>query len=61
MTIKEIRNAAGMTQAALAEYIGVTKSAVEKWERGCPECPEAMRALIEYKFINEGIIKKEQL
>lgn len=61
MNIKDIRKAAVMTQTAFAEYIGVTKSTIEKWERGCPECPEAMRALIEYKLLHEGIIKKEQL
>lgn len=59
MTIKEMREAAGMTQKQFAEYFLVTKSAVEKWERGQPECPEHLRALIEYKLIGENKIKKD--
>ena len=60
MNIKEMRSASGMTQKAFAEYIGVTKSSIEKWEYGKPYCPEYVRELIEYKLINEGKIKKEQ-
>ena len=58
MTIKEIREAAGMTQAAFAQYVGCTKSCVEKWEYGKPDCPEYVRRLIEYKLRGEGKIKK---
>lgn len=58
MTIREMRQAAGMTQNEFAEYIGVTKSAVEKWEYG--HAPEHIRALIEYKLLGEGKIKKER-
>lgn len=32
--IKEIRNNAGMTQSAFAEYFGVSKKTVEAWECG---------------------------
>lgn len=53
MKIKELRLASGMTQKAFAEYVGVNKSTVEKWEYGKPECPEYVRALIEYKLKNE--------
>ncbi len=59
MTIKEMRKAAGMTQKQFADYFSVTKSAVEKWERGQPECPEHLRSLIEYKLISEKKIEKE--
>lgn len=58
MTIKEIRTMSGMTQAAFADYIGVNKSSVEKWERG--SCPEHLRALIEYKATHDGTIKTKK-
>lgn len=60
MTIKEMREAAGMTQAAFAQYVGCTKSCIEKWEYGKPDCPEYVRQLIEYKMIYENKIKKER-
>ena len=58
MTIKEIRTASGMTQAAFAEYIGVNKSSVEKWERG--SCPEHLRALIEFKATHDGTVDNKK-
>lgn len=54
MTIKEIRAASGMTQKAFADYVGVNKSSVEKWERG--RCPEHLRVLIEFKATHDGTI-----
>ncbi len=32
--IKTIRNCAGMSQTALAEFLGVSKKTVEAWENG---------------------------
>lgn len=58
MTIKEMRKASGMTQAAFAVYIGIAKRTLEGWEHG-RACPEYIRALIEYKMIHENIIKKD--
>lgn len=34
MRIKELREAAGMTQVALAQAIGVTQGTIASWERG---------------------------
>lgn len=59
MTIKELRKAAGMTQNQLADYLGAHRRTVQGWESKYP-CPEYIRALIEYKLIHEGIIKKER-
>lgn len=33
-TIRELREAAGLTQVQLAQKVGVTPSAVYNWERG---------------------------
>lgn len=40
MRIKEMRQAAGITQAELAEKINVNQTAVSQWERGAalPAC-----------------------
>lgn len=59
MTVKEIRKAAGMTQAAFAEYIGVGLRTVQGWEASARRCPEYVRALIEYKFKKENLLKND--
>ena len=35
-TIRELRERAGVSQAALARRVGVTRSAVNAWEMGLP-------------------------
>lgn len=61
MKIKELRTACGMTQKAFAAYIGVGKRTLEGWENKDRGCPEYIRALIEYKVKNEGMMKNSQL
>ena len=58
-TIKDLRTAAGMTQAQFADYFGISKRAIESWEGGQRKCPEYLIELIRYKLENEGLIKKE--
>lgn len=58
MLITEMRKVAGMTQAAFADYIGVSKSSIEKWE--AKGCPEHLRALIEYKLKHEGLLNEKK-
>lgn len=52
--IKEARKAAGLTQAALAELIGVPKTTLASWEqgRGTPK-PEAFLALVSVLDLGE--------
>ena len=50
MRIKEMRIAAGLTQAELAAKINVNQTAVSQWERGtalpsCDKLPEIAEAL----------------
>ena len=56
MTLKELRQASGMTQKEFSEYFGMSKRAVESWEGGTRKCPEYLLKLIEYKLTNEGKI-----
>lgn len=60
MTIKELREASGMTQKAFAEYFRIPKRTVENWEGGQRECPAYLLELMEYKLKKEGIIKNEE-
>lgn len=57
MTIKELREASGMTQKAFSEYFGIPKRTIEEWEGERRKCPVYLKELMEYKLINEGIIK----
>jgi DNA-binding transcriptional regulator YiaG len=59
MTIKELREASGMTQKAFAEYFGIPKRTVENWEGEKNQCPVYLLELMEYKLKKEGIINIE--
>lgn len=65
MTVKELRTAAGMTQAAFAEYFGIPKRTIESWEALTPTakraCPPYLLELMIYKLQNEHrIIESRQ-
>jgi transcriptional regulator with XRE-family HTH domain len=40
--LRELREAAGLTQTELAEQVGVLRSAVARWERGIREPGQEM-------------------
>lgn len=46
MTIREILNATGMTQKALAERFGIPLRTVQNWATGQRECPIYIRKMI---------------
>lgn len=56
MTCKELRQAAGMTQKAFAEYFGIPKRSVENWDAEIRQCPDYLLELMRYKLTKEGII-----
>ena len=61
MTIKEMRTAAGLTQKAFADLLKTSKRNIENWEsEKFNDCPEYIRALIEYYMIGEGFIQPEE-
>lgn len=57
MTIKELRQASGMTQKAFAEYFGIPKRSIENWDGGQRECPPYLVELMRYKLEKEGILR----
>lgn len=57
MTIKQLREAAHMTQKAFAEFFEIPKRSLENWEGGKRQCPDYLLALMVYKLKSEGMIK----
>ena len=46
MTIREARHAAGLTQAKMAEILGIPRRTVEDWDSGKHLPPEYVRRLV---------------
>lgn len=57
MSIKELIQAAGMTQKGFGDYLGIPLRTVQNWCGGQRQCPDYVLALIEYKLRNEGKIQ----
>ena len=55
-SVLELRQAAGMTQKAFAEYFGISKRAIESWEGGKRKCPDYLLELMKYKLEKENLI-----
>lgn len=58
-TIKEMRITSGMTQIAFAEYLNIPRRTIQEWESDRRTPPPYVVELINYKLINEGLIKPE--
>lgn len=59
MSIKEMREAAKLTQKEFAEYFKISRRTVENWECGRTKPPDYLVELMEYKLKNEDILKGE--
>ena len=57
MNIKELRNTAGMTQKAFADYFGIPHRTIQNWEGGQRQCPDYLLNLMIYKLEKENKIK----
>lgn len=62
MTIKELREAAGMSRPRFAEYFGIPYRTVQSWELYGEsvegrKCPAYLLDLMEYKLRKENNIK----
>lgn len=60
--VKELRTAAGMTQKALADQLGVTVPTVSKWELGqrTPELERAFRMTLIFGVPIEEIVQRTE-
>lgn len=59
MTIKELRNQAGMSQAEFAANFDIPKRTIQNWEwegenKQGRKCPEYLLSLMEYKLTADG-------
>lgn len=57
MTLKELREASGMTRKQFCEYFGIPARTLQDWELGNRECKQYLIDLMEYKLKHEGLIK----
>lgn len=53
MTIREMREAAGMKKKEFAEFFNISPRTVENWEYGRTTPPNYLLELMEYKLIKE--------
>lgn len=60
--VKELRTAAGMTQKALADQLGVTVPTVSKWELGqrTPELERVFRMAMIFGVPIEEIVQRTE-
>lgn len=60
--VKELRTAAGMTQKALADQLGVTVPTVSKWELGqrTPELERVFRMTLIFGVPIEDIVQRTE-
>lgn len=60
--VKELRTAAGMTQKALADQLGVTVPTVSKWELGqrTPELERVFRMTLIFGVPIEEIVQQTE-
>lgn len=60
--VKELRTAAGMTQKALADQLGVTVPTVSKWELGqrTPELERVFRMTLIFGVPIEAIVQRTE-
>ena len=57
VSIKEMREAAKMTQKEFAEYFNISRRTVENWVCDRTKPPEYLVELMEYKLRDENILK----
>lgn len=60
--VKELRTAAGMTQKALADQLGVTVPTVSKWELGqrTPELEKIFRMTLIFGVTVDDIVQRTE-
>ena len=59
MTIKEIRQSTGLSQAKFSEALGIPTRTLQKWETGERSCPEYVVDLIAYRVKHDPQFKQK--
>ena len=59
LTVKEMRTASGMSQAAFGELLNIPVRTIQEWEAERRTPPDYVVELIRYKLTNEHIIEPE--
>jgi DNA-binding transcriptional regulator YiaG len=59
MTIKEIRQSTGLSQAKFSEALGIPTRTLQKWEIGERSCPEYVVELIAYRVKHDPQFKRK--
>ncbi|MCC8047319.1 MAG: helix-turn-helix domain-containing protein [Clostridiales bacterium] len=54
MTIKEMRQLLGLSQAAFSQKYGIPKRSIENWEGGVNKCPDYVKELLERCVLEDG-------
>lgn len=57
-TIKELRQAAGMTQKEFSDFFSIPSRTVEAWDMGERQPPQYVMELIKYKLEKERMVEK---
>ena len=57
MTIKELREQAGLSQQKFGDYFGIPRRTIQNWESGASECNQYILDMMEYKLKGEGLIE----
>lgn len=57
-SIKEIRQATGLSQGKFCEVLNIPRRTVQDWEQGKRQCPEYVAELIAYRVANDPTIPK---
>jgi DNA-binding transcriptional regulator YiaG len=60
MKIKEMRKATHLTQTEFGNYFNIPMRTIQDWEAEKHKCPEYVLELIEYKLVNENMLKNDE-
>ena len=58
MTVKEIRNHTGLSQAKFAAALNIPLRTLQKWEIGERSCPEYVVELIAFRVTHDPVFNK---
>lgn len=56
---KKLRERSGMTRTQFSKHFGIPYRTIQDWELGNRKCLDYVMKLMEYKLINEGLIRAD--